>query len=73
MAFLRSKWAPLSLIVLFLLLSYWRVAWCGFIWDDDDYVTENPVLRSWAGLASIWFEPTSLPQYYPLVHTSFWL
>jgi len=73
MAFLRSKWAPLSLIVVFLLLSYWRVAQCGFIWDDDDYVTENPVLRTWGGLASIWFEPTSLPQYYPLVHSSFWL
>ena len=73
LVFLRSKWAPLSLIVVFVLLSYWRVAQCGFIWDDDDYVTENPVLRTWAGLASIWFEPTSLPQYYPLVHTTFWV
>jgi len=73
MEFLRSKWAPVGLIVLFALLSYWRVAQCGFIWDDDDYVTENPVLRTFGGLASIWFEPTSLPQYYPLVHTTFWV
>ncbi len=73
MAFLRSKWAPASLIVVFLLLAYWRVTQCGFIWDDDDYVWQNPVLRTWGGLWQIWFEPTSLPQYYPLVHTSFWL
>ncbi|MGK0201811.1 MAG: tetratricopeptide (TPR) repeat protein, partial [Planctomycetota bacterium] len=73
MALLRSKWAPLSLVVVFLVLAYWRVTQCGFIWDDDDYVWQNPVLRSWGGLGQIWFEPTSLPQYYPLVHTSFWL
>lgn len=73
MDFLRSKWAPISLILIFAVLSYGRVIGCGFIWDDDDYVWQNPVLRSWGGLWQIWFEPTSLPQYYPLVHTSFWL
>ena len=73
MDLLRSKWAPISLIVIFALLSYGRVVQCGFIWDDDDYVWQNPVLRTWGGLWQIWFEPTSLPQYYPLVHTSFWL
>src|SRR4051812_380257 len=45
----------------------------GFIWDDDDYVTNNPNLRSLSGLADIWISPRSSPQYYPLVHTSFWI
>jgi tetratricopeptide (TPR) repeat protein len=49
----------------------------GFIWDDDQYVTENVQLRSPQGLASIWLEPGSAEhsfgQYYPLVHTSFWI
>jgi tetratricopeptide (TPR) repeat protein len=44
-----------------------------FLWDDDDYITENPTLREAGGLSSIWFEPTALPQYYPLVHTTFWI
>src|SRR5438067_5405123 len=44
-----------------------------FIWDDPDYVVNNPTLRNLDGLRQIWFEPTSLPQYYPLVHTSFWI
>jgi tetratricopeptide (TPR) repeat protein len=45
----------------------------GFIWDDDLYVTQNPLLRSLAGLAQIWVKPAATPQYYPLTYTSFWL
>lgn len=44
-----------------------------FIWDDDNYVTANMTLRTSAGLRDIWLKPTALPQYYPLVHTTFWL
>ena len=44
-----------------------------YIWDDDAYVTTNLNLRTPGGLYSTWFEPFSLPQYYPLVHTTFWL
>lgn len=65
--------APLAAVLLVLVLAYHGVAECGFVWDDDDYVTSNPTLRTWSGLWSIWTEPRSLPQYYPLVHTSFWL
>lgn len=45
----------------------------GFVWDDDDYVENNPTLRELAGLRDMWFNPRSLPQYYPLVHTTFWI
>jgi tetratricopeptide (TPR) repeat protein len=45
----------------------------GFIWDDDVYVTENALLRTPAGLLQIWLVPGATPQYYPLVHTTFWL
>ena len=44
----------------------------GFVWDDDSYVTENPTLRTLDGLGRIWFEIGAVPQYYPLVHTTFW-
>ncbi len=46
---------------------------CDYIWDDDDYVLNNPTLRSIDGLGRIWFEIGATPQYYPLVHTSYWL
>ncbi len=45
----------------------------GWIWDDDMYVVDNPTLTSAAGLRAIWLDPTALPQYYPMVHTTFWL
>ncbi len=45
----------------------------GFVWDDDAYVHQNSTLEDAAGLARIWLEPGATPQYYPLVHTSFWL
>lgn len=45
----------------------------GFIWDDDVYVEGNPTLRSAEGLRDIWLKIGATPQYYPLVHTSFWL
>lgn len=45
----------------------------GFIWDDDQYVSANAVLRSLDGLRRIWLEPGAVPQYYPLTFTSFWV
>lgn len=45
----------------------------GFIWDDEDYVTANPNLEDAAGLARIWTQPSTSPQYYPVVFTSFWI
>jgi tetratricopeptide (TPR) repeat protein len=44
----------------------------GFIWNDSDYVTA-PALRSWAGLVRIWTEVGATEQYYPLLHSWFWL
>src|SRR4051812_47807620 len=44
-----------------------------FIWDDDDHVSANANLQSLQGLYNIWCVPRSSPQYYPLVHTSFWI
>jgi len=54
-------------------VAYIPILDAGFIWDDDDYVTHNPEIRTAAGLKRIWLEPRSLPQYYPLVHTTYWI
>ncbi len=44
----------------------------GFIWDDAAHVTK-PELRSWHGLERIWFEVGATQQYYPVLHTAFWV
>ncbi|HSW46178.1 MAG TPA: tetratricopeptide repeat protein, partial [Phycisphaerae bacterium] len=46
---------------------------CGYIWDDDFYVTNNKTLHDIEGLGRIWFRPGATPQYYPLTFTSFWI
>ncbi|HEY2381636.1 MAG TPA: tetratricopeptide repeat protein [Terriglobia bacterium] len=48
-------------------------AWNGqAIWDDDGHLTK-PALQSLTGLVRIWIEPGAAQQYYPLVHSLFWL
>ena len=44
----------------------------GFIWNDADYVTRGE-LQSLGGLTRIWFEVGATEQYYPLLHSFFWL
>jgi protein O-mannosyl-transferase len=62
-----------ALLVVLVFLAYQQIWHAGFIWDDDSYVTRNPTLRDLHALWRIWFDVASTPQYYPLVHTSFWL
>ena len=40
--------------------------------DDQNYVSQNPIIASPGGLAKIWFS-TEPEEYYPVSHTSFWL
>ena len=62
-----------GLIVLLVCLAYLPALHGGFIWDDDVYVTNNLTLHDLGGLQRIWFEVGAVPQYYPMVHTTFWL
>jgi len=71
----RSSGNPNWLFGLLLLLATitsYHPAWHGKpLWDDDGHLT-RPALRSWHGLAEIWFQPGATQQYYPLVHSAFW-
>jgi len=44
----------------------------GFVWDDDGHVTK-PALQSLHGLGRIWFEVGATQQYYPMLHSAFWI
>ena len=69
----ERNWAAAMLLVLLTVAAYLPVLRNGFIWDDDAHVTSNQTLRTLLGLVNIWLKPESLPQYYPLTHTSFWI
>ncbi len=61
------------LLLIVIIISYFPALQSGFIWDDDDYITNNKTLNSIEGLKQIWFEFGATPQYYPLVFTGFWI
>ncbi len=68
------RWALVLALLVF--ASYSTVAAKGgWIWDDDFYVTNNQMLlpQTEDGLWKIWSDTSATPQYYPVVHTSFWL
>ncbi len=69
----HCAWLQALGLVAIVIVAYLPALNAGYIWDDDLYVTENPVLRTIPGLIAIWLEPHATPQYYPLVHSSFWL
>ncbi|HYC70534.1 MAG TPA: tetratricopeptide repeat protein [Opitutaceae bacterium] len=59
-------------LLLAVLAAYLPALRGGFIWNDAEYVTA-PHLRGWDGLGAIWTAPGATEQYYPLLHTAFWL
>jgi protein O-mannosyl-transferase len=66
-----DAWRGLALLGI-TLLAYWPALLGDFIWDDDAHVTKT-ALRSIEGLHSIWFDIGATQQYYPLLHSAFWI
>ncbi len=69
----KKSWLPGLALLVMVFATYFPVMSADFIWDDDDYVTENEQLRTPEGLYNIWFDIGATPQYYPLVHSTFWM
>ncbi len=62
-----------SLVLIVATVLAYLPAWNGKpIWDDKSHITQ-PELRSWHGLVEIWTQVGSTQQYYPLVHSTFWV
>jgi tetratricopeptide (TPR) repeat protein len=66
-----SRLGCATLLVVATLLAYAPALRAGFVWDDDDYVTENPLLWEPDGLRRIWLSMDAPSQYFPLTYTSF--
>ena len=68
----KASAAILAALLLSTLAAYYP-AWFGLpLWDDDAHMTREGI-RSWEGLKLIWVQPSSTQQYYPLMHTAFWV
>lgn len=69
---LRPAGRPLLVVALLAFLANALSLSCGWIWDDDSYITANAIVQSSNGWRTIW-EPGATPQYYPLVFLGFWI
>ena len=67
----RTTWL-VALLILLTVLAYLPVLRAGFIWDDDTFLVDNPLIKSADGLYRFWFT-TAAPDYFPLTSTTFWL
>ncbi|ACB77555.1 tetratricopeptide repeat protein [Opitutus terrae] len=68
---LPARWLY-PLLFLVALAAYWPALGGGVLWDDLGHLTRQD-LRSFDGLGRIWFEIGATQQYYPLLHSAFWL
>ncbi len=51
---------------------YLPVLHCGFIWDDDSLVINNPIIKSPDGLYRFWCTMEA-PDYWPMTSSTWWL
>jgi tetratricopeptide (TPR) repeat protein len=61
-----------GLLLAAVFLAYLPAIHGGLLLDDDLHIT-RPALQSVGGLGRIWFDVGATQQYYPVVHTAFWL
>ena len=71
---LRPFPAPLAALAILgaTLLAYLPAVRGGLLWDDAAHVTA-PRLQSLGGLWRIWFQLGTTQQYYPVLHSAFWV
>ena len=68
----RSTGPGAALIVLLTVVAYAPALQGAFLWDDNTFLTENPLNRASDGLRRIWFT-TEAADYYPLTNSLGWL
>jgi Flp pilus assembly protein TadD len=68
----ERTWLCAVLLALAAILTYGGARGAGFIWDDDAFLTNNPLIHAADGLHRFWFtgEPVD---YWPLTSSTLWL
>ncbi len=71
----RDTWTRILILLAATVAAYAPALTAGFVWDDDVFVIENPLVRAVHGIWWIWLRPMANPEthYWPVVHSSFWL
>src|SRR5664279_6534522 len=69
---MERRQTTFALILAAAFVAYLPALRGGLLWDDTSHVT-RPDLQSLHGLWRIWFHLGATQQYYPLLHSAFWV
>src|SRR5260370_5299505 len=70
-----NVWGPVAqaaAIVVAVALVYLPALHAGFVWDDEQLITGNPLLSNFAGLSEIWSGGRTADSF-PITNTVFWI
>ena len=67
----NQPWLWGVFLVAITVTAYLPVWHAGFIWDDDKFLLENPLIRMPDGLYRFWFTASS-PDYFPATSSTLW-
>jgi tetratricopeptide (TPR) repeat protein len=65
-------WVLAVSLVLGTFIAYQPVWHAGFVWDDDTFLVDNPLIKAGDGLYRFWCT-TAAPDYFPVTSTTLWL
>ena len=65
-------WLLAALLALLTIVAYQPVWHAGFIWDDDAFLVDNPLIKAGDGLYRFWCTAAA-PDYFPMTSTTLWL
>jgi tetratricopeptide (TPR) repeat protein len=68
----RRLWLLGGVLVLIGLVAYLPMLQNGFVWDDDTFLTKNPLIKAPGGLFRFWFS-TQPSDYWPVTSSTLWL
>jgi protein O-mannosyl-transferase len=68
----RRFWLAAAALAGITLLAYLPAFHAGFVWDDDSFLTMNPLIKASDGLHRFWFT-TQAMDYWPVTSSTLWL
>jgi len=68
----RRFWLAAAALAGITLLAYLPAFRAGFVWDDDSFLTMNPLIKAPDGLHRFWFT-TQAMDYWPVTSSTLWL
>jgi len=71
-SFALKDWLFVIALIAAVFLVYQPVWHAGFIWDDDTFLVNNPLIKLSNGLYQFWFT-TKAPDFFPMTSTTLWL